>query len=97
MEGDKDEAEQVVKAQERKQAADAGRVKMKLNNIWLLTLALFFLVLLVSGCAVKATKEGNTMILRGYGAEGAKWADGSEITKRETVRIPEIMLSGDNK
>lgn len=48
-------------------------------------------LLLLMGCSVKAYKlEDGTMILKGWGAKTAKWSDGSEITKEEPIRVPDI-------
>ena len=61
--------------------------------LWVIACAI---AVLVSGCAVTATKQfdkyGNTVGLKleGYGAEYAKTPDGWEVGKRETIRIPDI-------
>lgn len=49
-------------------------------------------ILLLGGCAVKATKsENGTMILRGFGAKSASWPEGYSIEKSEPLKIPDIL------
>jgi len=57
-------------------------------------LILIFLLIQLSGCCVKATRDGDTLILNGWGAKSAKWSDGAEITKEEPIRVPNIMSTG---
>ena len=52
---------------------------------------LFLIILLLSGCCVKAQKGDEIMILRGFGAKSAKFSDGSEIHKDEPFSVPDIM------
>ena len=50
----------------------------------------FILYLFLSGCTTIASREGDKMILRGWGAKSAEWPDGAKIEKEEPVRIPDI-------
>ena len=51
------------------------------------------LIILLCGCAVTAEKQGDKLILKGWGAKSAKWsADGSaEISKEEPIRTPDLL------
>lgn len=50
------------------------------------------LILLFSfyGCTVSATKEGDTMTMRGFGAKEASWPSGHKLKKGEPVKIPDL-------
>ena len=50
-------------------------------------------VLFLVGCAISANKDGNFMILRGWGAKNAEWnADGSgKISKEEPIQTPSAL------
>ncbi len=61
-----------------------------------LLISILLLCLSSISCSIKATrgidKQGNEWLrLDGLGAESAKWKDGAEIHKRESVRIPDLM------
>ena len=44
-------------------------------------------------CAVTANREGDKLILKGWGAKSAEWtADGgAKISKEEPIRTPDLM------
>ena len=55
-----------------------------------------FLALVLSqmiGCAIRAEREGDTLILRGLGAKKAVWADGASIEKEEPLHVPNLIPS----
>ena len=51
------------------------------------------LLIFLTGCAVTAEGDGDTLTLKGWGAKQAKWgADGSaEISKEEPIRTPDFI------
>ena len=55
---------------------------------------LIILVFLISGCAVSAEREGDKLILRGFGAKQATWEKDGEkysISKGEPFSVPDIL------
>lgn len=55
-------------------------------------IGLLVLCLLVAqGCTVTATRDGDTMVLKGFGAKEAKWSDGSGISKEEPFKVPDVL------
>ena len=50
---------------------------------------------LLSSCAIQATRHGDFMQLKGWGAKSANWedADGSKysINKEEPLRVPDLV------
>ena len=57
---------------------------------------LFLLLFLLTNisCTTIAEREGDKLILRGWGSKSAKWEDGAEITKEEPIRVPNILPIG---
>ena len=51
---------------------------------------ILLMILLLSSCTVVADRKGDKLILKGFGAKGAKWADGAEITKEEPLKVPNV-------
>lgn len=49
-------------------------------------------ILFLNGCSVMAQKGEERMILRGFGAKKACFADKSCIEKREPLRIPDLIV-----
>ncbi len=49
------------------------------------------IILLLSGCSAIAIKGDEKMILRGFGARKAVFADGSSIEKDTTLKVPDII------
>jgi len=54
---------------------------------------IILLAIFLSGCAVSASKNGDTLLLRGWGAKRAVWPDGSSIEKEEPIHVPNILPS----
>ena len=48
---------------------------------------------LLTGCTISATRNEDTMELRGFGAKRATWADGASIEKDEPIQVPEVVPS----
>ncbi len=55
---------------------------------------LLLFALLLAGCAVSAERDGDTLVLRGFGAKSATWErDGEKysISKGEPFSVPDIL------
>ena len=52
---------------------------------------IIFSLIILSGCTVKAVRDGDTMVLRGWGAKKAVWENGVSIEKEEPISVPDIM------
>ena len=57
----------------------------------LVSLVIIGIVIIGIGCCVKATKQGDTMVLRGFGAKKATWPEGYSIEKDEPFSVPDII------
>ena len=58
------------------------------------TSLILLFVLLISGCAVSAERDGNTLTLTGFGAKSARWEKDGEkysISKGEPFSVPDIL------
>jgi len=49
------------------------------------------LLLVAMGCSAIAIKGDEKMVLRGFGARKATFADGSSIEKDTTLKVPDIL------
>jgi len=63
-------------------------------------LVILLFILAISGCAVKAIRQGDFMELSGWGGKRAEWTDdkGNKfvIEKSEPIKVPDLLpLRGD--
>lgn len=58
-----------------------------MKNLMVILIAVFYL----SGCAVSATRDGDTLTLKGFGAQKATWPDGYSIEKKEPFSVPSLV------
>ena len=56
-----------------------------------LMVRILILVMFLSGCTVMATRNGDMLALKGWGAKSAKWPDGAEINKDEPIQVPDTI------
>lgn len=52
-------------------------------------LILILFIIQLSGCTVAAIKGEEKMLLKGWGAKKAVFADGSSIEKQEPIQVPD--------
>lgn len=56
--------------------------------------SLLLFVFLISGCAVSAHRDGDTLILKGFGVQQATWEKDGEkysISKKEPFSVPSLV------
>ena len=53
---------------------------------------LTLIILLLTGCSVKAYRDGDTLIGKGFGFKKATWKDGASIEKSEPIKIPDVIV-----
>ena len=51
---------------------------------------LVVMIMFLSACTVVATRDNDTMTLKGFGAKAAKWPDGYSIEKDEPFSVPDL-------
>ncbi len=52
------------------------------------------LIVFISGCAISAERNGDTLVLKGFGAKSASWEKDGEkytISKGEPFSVPDIL------
>lgn len=53
---------------------------------------LLILILMLSGCTVMATRQGDTLVMKGFGANKAVWSDGASLEKSEPFKVPDLLF-----